>query len=95
MGVHPAAPARLLAPTPLAPPVVQSPIRRVGPTFLSDRIPVISPEQSAALVGAMQKIGMVDADGWLLGDPDTNKPVSLVSKALVCVCRPAWRGCRC
>ncbi|KAL4424442.1 hypothetical protein ABPG77_006380 [Micractinium sp. CCAP 211/92] len=64
---------------------IESPIRRVGPTFLSDRIPVISPEQSAALVGAMQKIGMVDADGWLLGDPDTNKPVSLNTSS------PAYR----
>ncbi|KAL4437067.1 hypothetical protein ABPG75_004206 [Micractinium tetrahymenae] len=56
---------------------IESPIRRVVPTFLSDRIPVISPEQSAALVAGMQEIGMVDADGWLLGDPDTNKPTSL------------------
>lgn len=70
-------------PAPLPCPCVQSPIRQVGPTFLSDRTPVISPEQSAALVGAMRGIGMVDADGWLLGDPDTNKPASLV-RGLVC-----------
>lgn len=70
---------------------LQSPIRQVPPTFLSDRIPVISPDQSAALVGGMQQIGMLDAEGWLLGDPDTNKPASLVSEHPVAG-QPAWHG---
>ena len=44
-------------------------MRRVTPTYLSDRIPVITPDQSAAFAAGLQKIGLVDGEGWLLAEP--------------------------
>ncbi len=48
---------------------MQSPRRTVGPTFFSDRSPVISPEQSTRIVAALKDIGMLDKQGQLQGDP--------------------------
>jgi hypothetical protein len=57
---------------------MQSPRRRVGPTFLSDRIPAITQLQSALIQEAMLGIGMLDEQGWLLGDPERNRIVRRV-----------------
>lgn len=50
--------------------VIVSPIRQVTPTYFSDRSPVISPQQSAALVEGLQQIGMVDEKGQVTADPE-------------------------
>ncbi|KAL4853672.1 hypothetical protein ACK3TF_005391 [Chlorella vulgaris] len=55
--------------------VVMSTARAVTPTYLSDRIPAITPFQSGLIAGAMRQIGMLDANGWLLGDPERNRIV--------------------
>jgi hypothetical protein len=60
---------------------LQSPVRQVVPSYFSDRSPVISPRQSAAIVAGLQEIGMVDAEGWLLADPEQNKLAQTVSNA--------------
>ena len=48
---------------------LQSPIRTIVPTFLSDRSPVISVTQSQHIVAGLQQIGLVDANGQLTADP--------------------------
>jgi hypothetical protein len=68
---------------------LQSPVRQLVPSYFSDRSPVISPRQSAAIVAGLQEIGMVDAKGWLLADPEENKLVQRVSKAASWACKKA------
>lgn len=59
---------------PPSPSALQSPRRAVGSSFLSDRSPVISPEQSTRIVTALQGIGLLDSGGQLQGNPhDYNK----------------------
>lgn len=55
--------------SPLAPAPAQAPTRQVPPTFFSDRSPVIDPASSALIVGGLQQIGLLGADGWLVADP--------------------------
>jgi hypothetical protein len=62
---------------------VQSTARAVTPTYLSDRIPAITPFQSGLIAGAMRQIGMLDANGWLLGDPERNRIVRQVPCAVL------------
>ena len=39
------------------------------PGFLAQRSPAITPENSAAIVGALRDIGLLDKEGWLRADP--------------------------
>lgn len=50
-------------------PCLQSPKRRIGPSYFSDRAPVISAEQSALIVAALRQIGLIDRDGQLTANP--------------------------
>jgi hypothetical protein len=45
----------------------------VAPTYFSDRIPAITQQQSRWLAQGMTKIGLLDADSFILGDPERNK----------------------
>lgn len=44
-------------------------MRQVGPTFFSDRSPVISREQSLRIVAGLRAIGMLDGEGHVTADP--------------------------
>ena len=44
----------------------------MGYLTFSDRTPVITQDQSRALVTGLQKIGLVDAAGWLTANPAKN-----------------------
>lgn len=55
--------------TPPPPPLHVSPTpqsfpRQVGPSYFSDRVPTISPEQSAELVAALTQLGGLNATGY-------------------------------
>ncbi|KAL4442067.1 hypothetical protein ABPG77_011328 [Micractinium sp. CCAP 211/92] len=55
--------------------------RRIGPSYFSDRAPVISPEQSKRIVAGLKQVGLIDADGQLVANPkDDDKPESLAYK---------------
>ncbi|KAL4858389.1 hypothetical protein ACK3TF_001370 [Chlorella vulgaris] len=58
---------------------VISPERRFTPTGLSDRVPVVTPQQSAAIVSALQAVGILNASGWVVANPqgynDRRSPV--------------------
>lgn len=55
-----------LSPFPLA---LQSPVRRITPTYFSDRTPTITQEQSQRIVEALKQIGLLGEQGWLLANP--------------------------
>lgn len=58
---------------------MQSPERIIRPSTLSDRIPVITPQQSVLIVQALQQVGLLDAEGWVVQDPkDYNRKGSKV-----------------
>ncbi|EFN58062.1 hypothetical protein CHLNCDRAFT_142323 [Chlorella variabilis] len=58
---------------------VVSPERIIRPSTLSDRIPVITPQQSVLIVQALQQVGLLDAEGWVVQDPkDYNRKGSKV-----------------
>ncbi|KAL4427851.1 hypothetical protein ABPG75_001940 [Micractinium tetrahymenae] len=60
---------------------VMSPKRRIGPSYFSDRAPVISLEQSGRIVAALKQIGLIDKDGQLAANPkDDDKPGSVAYK---------------
>jgi hypothetical protein len=48
---------------------LQSPLRQIGPDYLSDRSSTITPYQSNLIVGGLRQIGMLSNEGWLLADP--------------------------
>ncbi|KAL4422484.1 hypothetical protein ABPG75_008681 [Micractinium tetrahymenae] len=48
---------------------VVAPSRPVNQSWFSDRSPVITPQQSSAIVAAMQQLGVLDSNGWLRDDP--------------------------
>lgn len=50
--------------------VIVSPIRKVTPTFFSDRLFTITPAESEKLVAALKKIGVLDNDGNVRRDPN-------------------------
>ena len=72
------APCHYHPPPPRPHAALQSGPRPVVPTFFSDRIPAITQQQSRWIVEGMTYIGMLDADGWLLGDPERNRNVRKV-----------------
>lgn len=53
--------------------LVVSPVRPIVDAYFSDRHPQISPAQSAELVGAMRRVGMLDAAGRFTIDIKKNK----------------------
>lgn len=60
-----------LQPTPTLPltRVPQAPSRPVNQSWFSDRSPIITPQQSSAIVAALQQLGVLDSSGWLRDDP--------------------------
>ena len=48
---------------------IAAPSRQVTPSWFSERAPLIDVESSAIIVAALQEIGLVGADGWLVDDP--------------------------
>lgn len=48
-------------------------MRQIGPLYFSRRTPVITPEQSEAIVGALRGIGLVGEDGMLTADPSDSE----------------------
>lgn len=61
----------------------QAPARRVTPTFFSEGSPLITPQESAALVAALHDVGLLDNAGWLTADP---KQFDNKCAGLPCVC---------
>jgi len=53
--------------------MVVSPVRPVTPDYFSDRSPVITPAQSAELVAAMKRVGLLSASGTFQYDFKKNK----------------------
>lgn len=51
------------------PPPLQAPSRPVNQSWFSGRSLVITPQQSSAIVAALQQLGVLDANGWLRDDP--------------------------
>lgn len=49
--------------------VVVSPRRRVTPTYVSDRLPTVTPTESRKVVDGLKSIGLVDADGNVTANP--------------------------
>ncbi|KAL4438660.1 hypothetical protein ABPG77_006264 [Micractinium sp. CCAP 211/92] len=55
--------------------VIVSPVRRIGPTYFSDRSPTITQEQSQRIVEGLKQIGLLGEEGWLLANPkEDNDP---------------------
>lgn len=54
---------------PAPPPPLQAPSRPVNQSWFSGRSLVITPQQSSAIVAALQQLGVLDANGWLRDDP--------------------------
>lgn len=44
-------------------------MRRIGPTYFSDRTPTITQEQSQRIVEGLKQIGLLGEEGWLLANP--------------------------
>ncbi|KAL4422469.1 hypothetical protein ABPG75_008666 [Micractinium tetrahymenae] len=45
------------------------PSRPINESWFSDRSPAITPQQSSAIVAALQQLGVLDSAGWLRDDP--------------------------
>ena len=64
-------------PTAAFPSLPQVPSRPINERWFSDRAPTISPEQSSAIVQALQELGVLDKEGWLADDPRAGLKVGL------------------
>ena len=76
-------------PTLPLPAVAQAPARQVGPTFFSDRSMYISKDQAKQLQKALQKIKVLDKNGWVRYD------TRVVSGGWAGLLGGAGRGGRC
>ncbi|PSC72221.1 Histone H2A [Micractinium conductrix] len=70
--------------------MVEVPSRPINERWFSDRAPTISPEQSSAIVQALQELGVLDKEGWLADDPraglkNTSSPLCLWNEKLLSV----------
>ena len=63
-----------------------SPIRRIGATYFSDRMPGVSVATSTQVTDALRKIGMVDGAGNLLSNPKDDAWTAKFEKALPGLC---------
>lgn len=62
--------------------MVVSPIRQIGPTYFSDRIPGVTAATSKGVTDSLRKIGMLDASGRLTKNPkDTGAWTAAFDKA--------------